>query len=250
MKTMTFIAQGLRSYDNPATRIPVCVCMDISGSMNEKIVGSDRTSLDELKDGVQKFLADIVSDEQACYAAEICFITFGGDGAQLYQDFAFADQCKNIADLTAGGHTPTGEAVNLALSTLAARKEYYKQHGIEYYQPWLVLMTDGTPINTDPTAYNNAIRNVAQLLRDRKLTVFPMGIGDKANLKELAKLSPERTPIRFDNTNFSLFLRFIGQTVVDMAKGDDGGNTVLNAGLLKDAHFDGGKIKGWDQLYT
>ena len=83
METMTFIAQGLRSYDNPATRIPVCVCMDISGSMNEKIGGSDRTSLDELKDGVQKFLADIMSDEQARYAAEICFITLISCAASL-----------------------------------------------------------------------------------------------------------------------------------------------------------------------
>ena len=47
--------------------------------------------------------------------------------------------------LTANGNTPMGEGVRLALDLLDKRKQEYKDKGVDYYQPWLVLMSDGQP---------------------------------------------------------------------------------------------------------
>ncbi len=56
--------------------------------------------------------------------------------------------------------TPMGEAVEMAIKILNERKSEYKTAGVEYYQPWLVLMTDGQP--TDSIS-NATIRQQAWL---------------------------------------------------------------------------------------
>ena len=50
--------------NNPTARVPVCLCLDVSGSMN----GSP---IQALNDGVHMFYSAIQEDETALYAAEI-----------------------------------------------------------------------------------------------------------------------------------------------------------------------------------
>ena len=70
-------------------------------------------------------------------------------GTSLIQDFASVDRLQRIGTLSPMGLTAMGEGVNLALDTLEDRKAKYSGSGVLYYQPWLVLMTDGQP-NGDP----------------------------------------------------------------------------------------------------
>ena len=127
--------------NNPVPRIPVCLCLDTSASM----MGPP---IDELNQGVQLFFNSIREDTVASYMAEIGIVTFGVNVACI-ADFASLKIQPNAPLLQAAGMTPMGEAINLALDLLEARKKEYKDKGVEYYQPWLVLMTDGVP-NGDP----------------------------------------------------------------------------------------------------
>ncbi len=43
-----------------------------------------------------------------------------------------------------------GAGVEQALNILEKRKAEYSSKGVDYYQPWMVLMTDGYP--TDDTS--------------------------------------------------------------------------------------------------
>ncbi len=122
--------------NNPTKRVPVCLCLDISVSM-------DGEPIEQLNKGIELFYEAINNNEQAKQAVEVCIVTFG-ETVRVDQDF------KDIDDelpprFSAGGVTPMGEAVNRAMDLLEDRKREYKENGIEYFQPWLVLITDGAP---------------------------------------------------------------------------------------------------------
>ena len=209
----------LRSEDletNPTPRVPICLCLDVSGSMG-RTNDSGITAIQEMINGVNLFYDNLLEDEVARFAAEICVVTFGGNSPELILDFANldrqeAERQRKISGLTAHGRTPMGEAVNMALDCLKTRKQEYKDAGVDYYQPWLVLMTDGSP-NGSESELQNAISRTKDLANSRKLTVFPIGIGDKADMNCLAKFSPKRSPLHLKGMNFKEFFEWLSQSV-------------------------------------
>lgn len=190
---------------NPTPRVPVCLCLDVSGSMSGQ-------PIQELNKGIQLFYDAIRNDEAAFYSAEISIVTFGGTKAQAVKDFASLQIEPNPPILQASGLTPMGEAVNLALDLLEQRKSEYQDAGVDYYQPWLVLMTDGAP-NGSASEQDRAIRRVTTLVNTKKLTVFPIGIGRDADMYTLGKFSPKRDPLKLIGLNFSDFFEWLSQSV-------------------------------------
>jgi uncharacterized protein YegL len=187
--------------ENPSARVPICLCLDVSSSMNGE-------PIHELNEGIHQFFSEVRSNKLAKYSADICIITFGNT-AQKIVDFCAVDK-QVVPQLVAAGRTPMGGAVNLALDTLELRKREYQTVGIDYYQPWLVLMTDGQPTD-DITA---AVQRVEELVTKRKLTVFPIGIGPHADPLQLAKFSPGRPPLRFKELAFSEFFTWLSKSIV------------------------------------
>ena len=243
--------------NNPMARVPVCLCLDTSGSMG-RIVGGDVQStgrqefrdgklwnivtggisaINELTDGVKAFYEELRSDEVAQYSAEVCVVTFGGKAPELLMDFSNIDRQPELPSLVADGDTPMGEAVNLALDCLEKRKQEYKDKGVDYFQPWLVLMTDGAP-NGSEEELNRAIERTAEMVEARKLTVFPIGIGDGADMETLARFSPRRSPLRLKGTNFKEFFQWLSQSVSRTSMSMPGETVSLDV--------DG--IKGWAEL--
>ena len=184
--------------------IPICLCLDVSGSMN-RIFDGNVTALQELKGGINLFCDNLFEDEVARYAAEICIVTFGGN-AELVMDFATPDKHEaelkaKIDSLKAHGETPMGEAVNKALDCLEIREQEYKESGVDYRRPFLVLMTGSKP-NGDATKFYLAVSRTFELAIKNELTIFPIGIGDKADMECLAKFSPNSPPLRLKDMDF------------------------------------------------
>lgn len=195
--------------ENPTARVPICLCLDTSGSMTGNPIR-------ELTQGVAKFYAEIKSNKLARYSADICIITFG---TEVTKRVDFRDVEKQfVPELQAGGLTPMGQAVIKALDTLDFRKQEYKAVGVDYYQPWLVLMTDGQA--TDDISL--AAQEVSQLVSGRRLTVFPIGIGEGANMTELARFSPGRDPIRLQGLAFAEFFTWLSKSVVKTSASSPG----------------------------
>lgn len=216
--------------NNPTPRVPVCLCLDVSGSMS----GSP---IDELNQGVKLFYDAIKDDEVALYSAEVSVVTFGGSDASCIVDFASLELQPNPPYLTASGMTPMGEAVNLALDLLEQRKEEYKDKGVDYYQPWLVLMTDGEP-NGDSRKLQTAIERTCSMVNSKKLTVFPIGIGSAADMGTLAKFSPSRSPLKLQGLKFKEFFEWLSKSVSKTSQSTPGENIKLDV--------EG--IKGWGEL--
>lgn len=215
--------------DNPATRVPVILCLDTSGSM-------DGSPINELNSGVQLFYDAIRDDEIALYAADIGIVTFN-DTATCISDFAGIADKSFAPTLSASGMTYMGEAVNMALDMVERRKQEYKSNGIEYFQPWLVLMTDGKP-NGSTSELSRAVARTIDMEAQRKLTVFPIGIGDGADMNALAQFSAKRTPLKLQGLKFREFFSWLSKSVSTTSQSNPGDSVALDV--------DG--IKGWASL--
>ena len=94
--------------------------------------------------------------------------------------------------------------MNLALDTLEKRKSVYSDVGVLYYQPWVVLMTDGQP-NGDPAVLDRAVQRVTDLVAARKLTVFPSASAADADIgcPEETEPEPATAPTAADSASKS-----------------------------------------------
>lgn len=205
--------------ENPTPRVPVSLCIDTSGSMmGEKIR--------ELVEGVNLFYDTIEADDDAHDSAEVSIVEFNS-GASLLQDYASVDRLTRISTIDPRGLTFLGEGVNLALDTLEARKSVYSGSGVLYYQPWLVLMTDGQP-NGDARELERAVQRVTELVAAKKLTVFPIGIGADADMNVLGRFSPNRPPLRLLGLNFKEFFEWLSKSVSRVSRSTPGDTVKLD----------------------
>lgn len=190
--------------DNPTTRVPVVLCLDTSGSM----MG---TKIAELNSGVKQFFDSVLDDEIAKYSVELCIVTFSTSATKVLDFSSIERQVDAFSRITlhASGNTAMGQAVNMSLDLLDQRKKEYQDKGVDYWQPWLVLMTDGQP--TDDIS--SAVARVTNLIEDKKLTIFPIGIGDGVNMARLKQFSPKREPLKLKGLMLSEFFNWLGKSV-------------------------------------
>ncbi|MDR1540394.1 MAG: VWA domain-containing protein [Clostridiales bacterium] len=214
---------------NPTARVPVCLCLDTSRSMEGE-------PIKRLNEGLKLFYEAIRRDETAAHSAEISIATFGGR-AQLIEDFANIERQMEPPVLVADGRTPMGEAVILELDCLESRKQEYRDKGLDYYQPWFILMTDGVP-NGSQTLLAEAITRTYDLVSSRRIAIFPIGIGDEADMKVLKKFSPSRDPVRLKGLKFKEFFEWLGKGVSKATQTTPGEKVLLD--------FEG--IKSWGEL--
>jgi uncharacterized protein YegL len=200
---------------NPTPRVPVCLCLDTSGSM----AGPPISELDE---GVRAFIAAVLGDDTAKDSAEIAVVTFGGD-AEVKADFGPVETLEPPS-FAAGGCTPMGDAVDKAVTLLEERKRAYAEAGVDYFQPWLVLMTDGAPTDS----IERAATRVADLVERRRLSVFAIGIGETADLVTLARFTPKRPPLRLKGLAFPKFFEWLSKSVSQVAQSVPGQHVQLN----------------------
>ena len=124
---------------NTSVRVPVCLCLDISGSMRKN------DAIDELNKGIEAFYNSVRNDEQSASSCEIAIVTFA-DEVEVREDFSLIERKEPIhIDYVPNGGTALAHGVMKCLELLDARKQEYKDNGVEYFQPWLLIITDGKP---------------------------------------------------------------------------------------------------------
>ncbi len=212
--------------ENPSARVAICLVLDTSGSM----IGHP---IDALNDGVKQFFEEINNDKVAKSSAEIAVITFG-ETVEILLEFGNIEK-QNVPILSSKGSTPMGEAVNAALDLLEERKNLYKKTGINYYQPWMVLMTDGNPTDKIETA----VERTCKLVTTKRLSIFPIGIGDQANMEVLDRFGcGVRKARRLRGLRFGEFFVWLSQSV----------SRVSRSKITEDVELDVDGLKGWSTL--
>lgn len=185
--------------ENPSPRCPCMVVLDTSGSMSGEPIA-------QLNAGLAQFLQAVREDEVAAYSVEVGVIT-AGNRVREQLPFTTATHIEGFATLEANGATPLGEAVNLALDRLEARRAEYRRAGVAYYQPWLVIISDGEP--TDE--WQEAARRAQELSLQRKLVSLPVGVST-ANLGVLGQFS-SRPALRLQGLRFAEFFQWLSASM-------------------------------------
>ncbi len=198
---------------NTSARLPVVFCVDTSGSMSRYVDESGTAKedgvrlIDLLVNGVNAFYDAIRNNERARHACEIAIVSFDQD-VRVLEDFQMVDDKRRFEAPKTNGETRMGEGVLKALELLEGRKRKYKFSGVEYYQPWLVLFTDGEP--TDE--YAKAQVRIRELEVERKLHVQTVAISDEVDMDVLSGFSIRR-PISVDYEGISDFFEWLGASV-------------------------------------
>ena len=183
-----------------------------------QIVEGGISLMDKMHEGIANFYEAILKDDMACDSCEAAIITFS-DNAKIYEHFSSVEG-KSVPNFNSlrGGDTNVTPAIRMALDMLAEQKEFYKNNKISYFQPWLVLFTDGLP--TDDVSAIKA--ELLQMQNENKISVYVMALMDNPELIEAIRGFSKKNPIKCTNPkDIQKFFEFLAKSVSVVAAGGD-----------------------------
>ncbi len=180
---------------NPDPRCPVILILDASSSMAQSFEGESDTPLNALNAGLDVLISELRKDPLARRRVELSVVSFGTDVTPATK-FATIDNAT-IPTLVPSGITSMGQAIEVALDAVEARKREYKAAGVEFYRPWGLLVTDGAPTDS----IENAAKRIKEAEAAKKIAFFPVGV-EGADFETLSQLST-REPLKLKGIDFS-----------------------------------------------
>jgi uncharacterized protein YegL len=222
---MSLELENVEFADNPEPRCPVVLLLDTSGSMS----GSP---IQQLNAGIATFKEEVSQDSVASLRVEVAIVTFGP--VQLVQDFVTIDQF-DPPYLNVTGATPMSEAIQLGLNQVESRKATYRNAGVQYYQPWVFLITDGEPTDS----WQSAAQQVRQAANAKKISFFAVGV-QGANLSILRQIAPTSTPpVMLEGLKFQELFRWLSESMKRVS------SSKVGSGMVELP-----PISGWTQTGT
>jgi uncharacterized protein YegL len=184
-------------------KCPVVLLLDCSGSMSSVI--------NDLKMGVEKLKKYTISDDVAKKSVEILVVTFDSTARKL-DDFKLSEDWK-VPALNATGSTAMGEAIKIGLESLQQRKIHLRNNGVNFYKPWLVLITDGAP--TDMQKGDSLWKQIqGELKKSSDRICLPWAFGtETADMGNLKDLFPDGHVFRLKDANFESIFKWLSDSV-------------------------------------
>lgn len=213
-KTMAeeiFFGEG----ENPENGQEKTLCvflLDNSGSMSGK-------KMDDLNKGLKEFYQDILDNDAWSQRIEVAVISFESEVRYLQQP-AVAENFT-MPTLTAMGGTNMVGGIKKAIEVVEERKQYYKDHGIAYKRPWIVMVTDGY-------ASVDSIKGQVKKDGEAKHYFFqPIAVDDGADMNVLNSLATLQA-FKLKDQNFSAFFKWLSNSI----------GTITTANPDVDVHLD------------
>ena len=220
--TTDLIPDEIQFAENPEPRCPCVLVVDVSSSMYG-------APMNELNSGIATFARELKNDQLASLRTEVAIVTFGS-GAEMPQDFVTADQFTPPT-LVANGATEMSAGINLALDKIEERKQMYRDNGIDYYRPWLFLITDGAPTES-PEAVIAATARLKQAEDEKRVATFSVGV-EGADMGMLTDISPRR-PLMLQGLEFSGMFVWLSQSMSRVSASQTDEEIALDTDGLKD----------------
>ena len=205
---------GLPEFvDNPENRCPVILLLDTSTSM----IGDP---VESLMRGVRVFKEEVHRDTKAALSVEVAVVSFGP--VQLLQDFVTIENFTPPS-LMAEGFTPMGEAIEYSIDLLESRKEVYKSVGIQYYRPWIFMITDGAPTDN----WQQAAQRLHAGEAEGHYCFFSVAV-EGADISKLKEISPPtRPPVLLNGLDFQGLFVWLSNSMKRVSSGQVGETLAL-----------------------
>lgn len=189
-----------------------CLCifaLDVSGSMSGSCIN-------ELNMGLQQFAIDVANDAALCAKLEVGIVTFGSN-ADVLQSPALLDAFE-MPILKADGSTVTVEGVRLAMQMVRERKDYWKKSGINFYRPWIILITDGEPDSDQDM--KGLSREIDAAIQAKSFQFLPIGV-QGANMQKIGEVSKTK-PQMLEGLNFAKLFTWLSASMSKITKSKEG----------------------------
>lgn len=188
--------------------------IDISGSMDAVIPGSNTTPIRELNSALNRFKAEVCRDEHTKDILDVAIVTFS-DKYEVVQDFSPIEYMKPV-ELQAYGPTYMKEALDVSINMVTERSRFYRKSGAEPYKPWIVLISDGAPFDDIDEMANK----INTLVEQEKLAFWSLAV-EGADLEVLHKLSGRRV-LKLAGYDFSSFLDWANKSMRAVSQSSPG----------------------------
>jgi len=182
---------------NPEPRCPCVLVIDTSEAMAGKPIR-------ELAAALRRFRSALLADSLTAKRVEVAVVGFGP--VRVLSDFG-SPEGFTPPRLQAAGPAPLGEAVELAVELVDERKDAYRAGGVQYYRPWIFLLTAGAP--------SDDWENAAELVRAGEargaFAFHTVAVGEGSG--EVVGLLGERDPLRLEGLAFEELFTWLGRSL-------------------------------------
>lgn len=157
---------GAEFIDNVNQRTPCLLVLDGSASMLRN------NNIERLNAGVRQLQQELQSDPLARNRVQIAVILCSGTQPKLLTNWTDANEFT-APKLDADGETPLGASVAMGLKMIEERKQLYRQNGIPYTRPWMFILSDGAPSDTD---WKDTARLCQQSEKNKQVLIWSIGV--------------------------------------------------------------------------
>lgn len=212
---------------NTSKRLPIVLCLDISPSM------SMNRRIENLNEAIKMFYEELKKEPKVFNYAEVAVVTFSTN-IEENTEFETLDFLagKRFSVVKEGG-TNLSMAVLTSIKKIEDRLIELYRHKIDNYLPFLVLVTDGDPDQTDNKA--NLEKAIQSVQRHCETSHFPekliapyiIGVGEQVTEKSLNRFAEKFTgraiiidgDASYQRDLFKELFVFIGNSVKNSLKG-------------------------------
>jgi uncharacterized protein YegL len=187
---------------NPAQKCFCVLCLDVSGSMFGE-------PIDELNSGLKKFREEVIADDTASERVEVCIVTFSSS-VNVEMEPRLMTEISDMPELTSNGSTKLVDGVRKAISKVEEQKKFYKDKGLNYYRPWIILMTDGEPDSDQDI--NGLAKDIKNGEDQKRFIFFAFGVQD-ANMNMLKSICNKYQAEKLKGINFTEFFQWLSASM-------------------------------------
>ena len=204
--------------DDPLNYEQKCLCvlvLDTSGSMGWR---SHNSAISQLNSGLKSFQNELLKDKVTTDRLEVAIITFDSNVKIIQEPHMLTE--FEMPVLSTGTTTAMVDGLSKAIELVISRKYYYKSHGIPYYRPWIVMMTDGEP-NSDQDI-DGMSKRILEAHKNKEFVFMAIGVGDDVKEDVLAKLStPDFPPMKMQAVKFCEFFTWLSNSMSTITGSED-----------------------------
>ena len=201
--------------NNSNERTPCVLVLDCSGSMRGE-------PIKQLNAGLAALEKELKEDTDAGARVQLLIIkACGKDEAVISSDWVDAmDFTAPVME--AGGLTPLGKAMELALQKIEEQKCLYDSCGVTSKRPWIFLISDGEPTDY---GWEQSAEKCRYAQQNKKVIIHAVGT-QGANMEKLAKFSLI-SPKRLTGLKFTEFFLWLSRSVSCISKAAPNANALL-----------------------